>query len=155
MHCLNKLEYPSTLTQSLGRHSISIFTQKRPLLGTVASMKSWLKLLMDLSRKKMEINLENTQRNTEIQRMTLLTEMSMVDSSMFIHTELLLMLENQVTPSFHRVLSVSQLIDLLLHFMLAQKEENYSLLVPCNSLVMNSLRKRTIRKSKKQFSNGL
>ena len=117
MLCLNKLEYPSTLTQSLERHSISIFIQKRPLLGTVASMKSWLKLLMDLNRKKMEISLENTQRNTEIRKMTLLTEMNMVDSSMFIHTELLSTLENQVMQFFLQVLSVSQLIDLLLHFM--------------------------------------
>lgn len=102
----------------------------------------------------MEINLANTQKSIETQKMTSQIEMKMVDSSMFTHTEQPSMWENQVTQSFHQVLLASQPIDQQQHFTWAQNVENYSLLVRCNSLAMNSLKKRTIKKFKKQFFNG-
>lgn len=56
-------------------------------METVASMMSWLRLLADLNKKMMEINLANIRKNIEIQKTTLLTEMNTVDLSMFTHME--------------------------------------------------------------------
>jgi hypothetical protein len=64
------------------------------------------------------------------------------------------MFANQVSRFYLVDPLVSQQIDQLPHFIVAQRKESSLLLVQCNFLAMSFLRRKTIKRSRKPVSTG-
>lgn len=96
----------------------------------------------------------STRKSTEILKMSWLTKMRTVGLSLCTLTVPPSMWGSHPTQSYHRAQSVSQLIDLSLPSTFLQGEVSCSSWVPCSFSVTNSSRRRTIRRFRKQSSDG-
>lgn len=108
---------------------------------------------MEDKRKKTRTN-KNLQRDIETLRMIWQEEKKMEDFNLSIHMVLLWMFKSHQFQFFHQDQFPFQLKDHWLLFIWTKREENSLLSAQCSSLMMSSLKKKTIKRSKKLFSSG-